>query len=44
MIGLQLLQKYLSGSLMPSAHGTIFCRRQEMVVKIGSCALTFALI
>ena len=29
-------------SLMPSAHGPIFCCRQIIGVKIGSCALTFA--
>ena len=27
---------------MPSAHGPIFCHRQKIGVKIGSCALTFA--
>ena len=27
---------------MPSAHGPIFCHRQKIGAKIGSCALTFA--
>ena len=29
---------------MPSAHGPIFCLRQNIGVKIGSCAMTFTQI